>query len=83
VTFGAVGAAGGAVGGAILGTLKCRCPTAERDEKRKDCYGRYLVETADCGSRFTDDYDYDRCMDNAWRNYIRCLNDVPSKPFVP
>jgi hypothetical protein len=35
VTFGAVGAAGGAVGGAILGTLKCRCPTAERDEKRR------------------------------------------------
>jgi hypothetical protein len=78
-----VGGALGAAGGAILGTLQCDCPSAERDKTRSDCYQRYLEETADCGSRFTDDYDYDRCIDHAWRNYIKCLNGLPPKPFVP
>ncbi len=57
--------------------------TAWASALRDACYRAYLEATADCGSRFVDDYDYNRCIDYAWRSYVRCLNGLPSKPFVP
>jgi hypothetical protein len=54
------------------------------EEKKKDrCYAKYLEQTAYCGETYTDDTLYDRCMANAWKNYIRCLNGLPPLPLVP
>jgi hypothetical protein len=39
------------------------------------CYQLYLAETANCGSGYTDDLEYERCMGVAWLNYKRCLQD--------
>lgn|GEM_PF-5685624 len=47
------------------------------------CYKQYYLETAWCGSTFTDDYHYEQCMENAWRNLWRCKNGLPPKPFFP
>ena len=55
----------------------------ERDRRKKDCYPKYELETANCGSWYTNDYDYERCMANAWANYIRCLSGLPPKVFIP
>jgi len=79
------GAAIGALGGAILGTLDCGCLTLECADGEAECREKYNEETADCGSRFfgADDYDYNRCMDNAWRNFLFCLNGLPPRIFVP
>lgn len=53
-------------------------------EPPKDrCYEIYLEQTAYCGSMWTDDYRYDICMDNAWKNLWRCRNGLPPKPLVP
>ncbi len=83
-TIGAsVGARGGAAGGAILGLLNCKCEPKDRDQPKQDCYQQYINEAGRCGSLYTDDYDYERCMSRAWANYLRCLNGLPPKPFVP
>jgi RHS repeat-associated protein len=50
--------------------------------KPKSCYEKYLEDTADCGSTYTIDYNYDKCMNAAWQNYIRCLNGARRKPFT-
>src|SRR5690606_19638646 len=50
---------------------------------RDECYRVYLEQTAYCGETYTDDRLYEICMDNAWKNYIRCLNGLPPKPLVP
>jgi hypothetical protein len=79
------GALYGAAAGAIVGILACTCdpPIPDRARTREECYRLYLEETALCGQLYTYDYDYDRCMANAWRNYIRCLNGLPPRPFRP
>jgi len=46
---------------------------------REPCYDQYLKATADCGSWYTDDTQYEACMSRAWKNYIRCLNGLPWK----
>jgi hypothetical protein len=48
-------------------------------DKNKDddiCYQLYLAETADCGSRYTDDKEYDACMEVAEINYQRCKDKM-------
>ncbi|HEV2705809.1 MAG TPA: RHS repeat-associated core domain-containing protein [Pyrinomonadaceae bacterium] len=59
--------------------------TLDREPPRDDepCYAAYIRETGWCGRTFTDDYLYEKCMDNAWTNYIRCLNNLPPKPLIP
>jgi len=47
---------------------------------RTRCYSKYLEATANCGSYYTDDTEYEACMTRAWVNYIRCLNGLPPKP---
>jgi hypothetical protein len=56
---------------------------AESAVKREKCYPIYLEQTAYCGQTYTDDYLYNLCMTNAWKNYIRCLNGLPPNPLVP
>jgi RHS repeat-associated protein len=48
---------------------------------KKDCYPQYLKDTAECGSLYTDDVEYEACMAQAWKNYIRCLNGLPWQPM--
>lgn len=50
---------------------------------KTECYARYSMEAAWCGQVYTDDYIYEQCMENAWRNYWRCLNNLPPNPFPP
>jgi RHS repeat-associated protein len=83
----AQGAVTGGVGGAIAGTLIAilvcppddECPKEDRESRRKRCYDAYYRDTAWCGETFTDDYQYERCMQRAWANLIRCLNGLPPK----
>jgi len=49
--------------------------------QKPECYAQYLKDTAECGSRYTDDVQYERCMAQAWKNYIRCLNGLPWEPM--
>lgn len=71
----AMGAAAGGVVGAAIGnaidnalsrnaTLPCH--------KDDPCYIQYLEDTAWCGEVFTDDTEYDACMDIALLNWERC-----------
>jgi RHS repeat-associated protein len=55
-------------------------PTPSDEEP---CYKKYIEETGWCGRTYTDDYIYESCMSNAWRNYIRCKNGLPPNPFLP
>jgi RHS repeat-associated protein len=50
---------------------------------KTECYARYSMEAAWCGQVYTDDYIYEQCMENAWRNYWRCLNNLAPNPFPP
>jgi hypothetical protein len=61
---------------------KAEKETAEA-AKKAECYEKYKAWTAYCGETYTDDKLYETCMDNAWKNYIRCLNGLPPKPLVP
>jgi RHS repeat-associated protein len=55
-------------------------PTPSDDEP---CYKKYIAETGWCGRVYTDDFIYEQCMANAWRNYIRCKNGLPPNSFPP
>jgi RHS repeat-associated protein len=61
------------------------CETSDNGgDKKEACYKKYLEQTAYCGEMWTDDRRYNLCMENAWKNYIRCLNGLPPKvPLVP
>lgn len=70
--------------GCVIGGLvwEERQPYGGGDKER--CKQTYYEQTAYCGSMWTDDYRYEMCMDNAWANYMRCLNGLPPKgPLVP
>ncbi len=41
------------------------------------CYELYLAETADCGAIYTDDLEYEACMERAWFNLFRCREGLP------
>jgi len=74
-----IGAATGAVTGAVIGNyledlLKAR-PKCERENE--PCYAQYLEDTEWCGAVFTDDDQYESCMEIAWLNYHRCKNGQP------
>ncbi|HVT58230.1 MAG TPA: hypothetical protein VHR45_07505 [Thermoanaerobaculia bacterium] len=85
VAGGIQGGVAGGMAGTLAGGIVCACQAvaANRHPRHDNCYANYLAETADCGSWHTNDYDYDRCMDNAWGNYLRCLNGQRPKPFIP
>ncbi len=36
-----------------------------------------LKNTAECGSWYMDDAQYEACMAQAWKNYIRCPKGLP------
>ena len=42
------------------------------DSKDDQCYRQYLEDTAWCGTTFTDDQQYEHCMEIAWFNYEAC-----------
>jgi RHS repeat-associated protein len=58
-------------------------PANDTEDPHKKCYEKYLQQTAYCGSMWTDDYRYDMCMENAWKNRIRCNNGLPPVILVP
>jgi RHS repeat-associated protein len=49
--------------------------------RRRKCLPQYYVDTADCGSWYTNDSVYDACMDHARDNLFRCLNFQKRRPF--
>lgn len=47
----------------------------------KGCYAIYLADTAYCGETHTNDSVYNKCMDLAYQNYLRCLNGAKRMPL--
>jgi RHS repeat-associated protein len=47
------------------------------------CRDQYNNAAGQCADWYTsaDDTQYNRCMDQAWKNYIRCLNGLPWEPM--
>ena len=91
-----VGGVAGAIVGGGLGYLYCSgddaIPDADADAKPREdcppkddepCYKQYIKDTGWCGANILDDYLYEQCMSTAWRNYIRCKNGLPPKPWIP
>ena len=81
-------AAGGLIGGGaglITGLFMCPPPDScsDKEDRKSQCLAQYYKDTAWCGQVYTDDRIYNKCMDHAWANYLRCLNNVPPKPFTP
>jgi RHS repeat-associated protein len=86
--------AGAAIGlGILIGALtgSGSCNECEDKKKRDDgwlrrdpeCWAQYYKDSAWCGSTFTQDVMYDKCMDWAWGNLLRCKNGAPWLPFNP
>jgi hypothetical protein len=38
---------------------------------------QYQEDAGWCGEHFTDDWEYETCMEVAWLNYQRCKNGQP------
>jgi RHS repeat-associated protein len=93
IVGGAVVAAGGWTVGQIIGsaianaidTSAAPSATVKKCDRRQKCHEEYLRVTAKCGELYPDDERYNRCMERAWRNYIRCINGLPpsERPFEP
>lgn len=62
-----------------------RRPTANENDhfegRYNHCLAIYYVDTANCGSWYTNDSVYDACVEHAWANFRLCLNFATRIPF--
>jgi hypothetical protein len=61
-----------------------QCGQKQKTNHDPACYAVYLEDTALCGQFFTDEHDYEFCMEIAWLNLYRCNSGLPrTNPWAP